>query len=149
MRFVIADDVYTGYFPAQNRAESRNIRRYSEQLFRFLGLGQGSAELLKFYDIRLEAPTAEGDGPVLVLEPKKRRARKRVADVRLELDPQSYLPVSVVYRAKDGGSRSIDFADVRINPDLAAGLYEMKLPDGVKMTSGFSGLPEFGPEGSP
>ena len=148
MRFVIADDVYTGYFPAQNRAEKRNIRRYSEQLFRFLGLGQGSAELRKFYDIRLE-PSADEDGPLLVLEPKKRRARKRVAEVRLQLDPQSYLPVSVEYRSKDGGSRSIEFTDVLINPDLAAGLYEMNLPAGVKMSSGFSGLPEFNAEVAP
>ena len=106
-------------------------------------------ELRKFYEIRL-GPSAEGeDGPLLVLEPKKRRARKRVAEVRLQLDPQSYLPVFVEYLAKDGGSRSIDFADVRINPDLAAGLYEMDLPAGVKMTSGFSGLPDFNAEGSP
>src|SRR5262245_20857239 len=49
MRFVVSDGTYTGYFPERKRAEKRDIKRWSEQLFRFFGVGQGSKELGKFY----------------------------------------------------------------------------------------------------
>jgi len=61
MRFVIAEDEYTGYFPAQHRAERRNVQRWREHIFRFFGVGQASGELEKFYDIRLD--TADNDVP--------------------------------------------------------------------------------------
>jgi len=144
MSFVIANNQYTGYFPEQKRAERRNIQRYSKQIFRFVGLGQGVVELEKFYDISLDPSVAESEGAIgLMLVPKKRRARKRVQDVYLRLDSTSYLPVSIQYRGKDGNSRRIEFAEIRVNPDLAATLYDMELPADVTVTSGFSGLPDF------
>jgi len=145
MRFVISHDVYTGYFPAQKRAERRNIQRFSQRLFRYLGLGQASSELGKFYDIHLEPSTAK-DTYLLVLEPRKRRARRRVEEVRFTLDAQRLIPLRVDYRAKDGSGRSIEFSDVQINPDLAATLFTMDIPADVKITRGFSGLPEFDPD---
>ena len=38
MRFVVAKGEYTGYFPDRKRAEKRDIKRWSEQLFE--GIGQ-------------------------------------------------------------------------------------------------------------
>jgi hypothetical protein len=65
MRFVVADGKYTGYFPERKKAEKRDIKRWSEQLFRFLGVGQGSKELGKFYEISLGAagPRKRGVSP--------------------------------------------------------------------------------------
>jgi len=142
MRFVIFDDIYTGYFPAQKRAEKRNIQRFSRQLFRFFGLGQTSDELEKSYSISLGDSDGR-DGYMLVLKPKKRRARKRVEQVRFLLDPEKFLPVRVEYRSKDGSGREIEFTDIQINPDLAAGLYNVEIPADVEVTRGFSGLPSF------
>lgn len=147
MRFVIASDIYTGYFPEQKRAERRNIQRWSEHIFRFFGLGQGSVELGKFYDISLD--TASNDRPgtyLLQLEPSKRRVRKRVDEVHFWLDASTYLPVRVEYVGKDGSSRVIEFDDIRLNPELAASLFTVDIPAGVKVTSGFSGLPSFDPD---
>ena len=63
--------------------------------------------------------------------------------VRFLLDPEKFLPVRVEYQAKDGSGREIEFTDMQINPDLAAGLYSVEIPDDVKVTRGFSGLPDF------
>lgn len=143
MQFVIAKDEYVGYFPTQKRAERRDIRRWREQLFRFFGLGQVSAELMKIYDIRLEdSPTEETYQ--LVLDPRKRRVKKRMESVRLWVDRSTFLPVRVEYRGKSGNTRVIRFQKVQVNPRLSAGLYLLDIPSDVTVTTGFSGLQNLG-----
>jgi len=144
MSFVISADEYTGYFPVRKRAEKRNIRRWRDQLFRFFGVGQGSTELGKFYNIRLRE--ADDDSYLLSLSPKRRRVKKRVDEVLFWLDAKTYLPKRVEYRAKNGTGRTIVFDEIQLNPDLAAGLYRVELPDDVTISDGFSGLSGIGAE---
>jgi outer membrane lipoprotein-sorting protein len=144
MRFVISDDEYTGYFPLRKTAEKRNIRRWSERIFRFIGLGQTTEELEKFYTIRLGEAEERIDGThLLVFEPRKKRVRKRVDEVHFWVDRSTLLPVRVEYRGNDGNTRVIEFQEIRLNPDLAAGLYVVEIPPGVTVSRGFSGLPAF------
>lgn len=141
MRFAVADGKYTGYFPDRRKAEKRDIKRWSEQLFRFFGVGQGSKELGKFYEIALGATgPEETNAYLLVLSPKKRRVRKRFDEVRLFVDTATLLPIRIDYVGKDGNEREIRLVHTRVNPDLAAGLYDVAIPAGVPITSGFSGL---------
>jgi len=141
MRFVVAEGEYTGYFPERKKAEKRDIKRWSEQLFRFFGLGQGSKELGKFYDIALgQAGKDDAGSYLLVLSPKKRRVKKNLDEVKLWVDVSTLLPVRIDYVGKDGAEREIRFVTTRLNPDLAAGLYQVKIPAGVPITNGFSGL---------
>lgn len=146
MRFVIRDDEYTGYFPERKEAERRDIHRWSEQLFRFLGLGQASAELLKFYDITLGDPSAGPARPgthLLVMDPKKRRVSKRVDLVLFWIDDETYMPVRVEYRGKSGNRRVVEFARMSVNPDLAVNLYRVEIPPDVEIKNGFSALSGF------
>jgi outer membrane lipoprotein-sorting protein len=141
MRFVLAGGAYTGYFPERKRAEKRDIKRWSEQLFRFFGVGQGSKELGKFYEITLgEVGENEKGAYLLVLSPKKHRVRKRFDEVRLWIDTTTLLPMRIDYVGKDGNEREIRLRNMRLNPDLAAGLYDVTIPAGVPITNGFSGL---------
>ena len=141
MRFCVAEGEYTGYFPERRRAERRDIKRWSEQLFRFFGLGQGSAELGKFYEIALGDPGPEMRGSyLLVLSPKKRRVKKNVEEVKLWVDAGNLLPVRIDYIGKDGGGREIRFLGTRLNPDLSAALYHVDIPKDVPVSNGFSGL---------
>jgi outer membrane lipoprotein carrier protein len=147
MRFVIFQDQYTGYFPKQKRAEKRNIQRWSEHIFRFFGLGQGSQELMKFYKITLDPTHDPASGTfLLILEPTKRRVRKRIPEVRFWLDAETYLPRKVEYRSKSGNARTIEFQEIRLNPDLAASMYHVDIPADVEVSSGFSGLPSWQPD---
>jgi outer membrane lipoprotein-sorting protein len=141
MRFVVSDGTYTGYFPERKRAEKRDIKRWSEQLFRFFGVGQGSKELGKFYEITLGASGQDEKGVyLLVLSPKKHRVRKRFDEVRLWVDATTLLPIRIDYVGKDGNEREIRLLNTRLNPDLAVGLYNVTIPADVPITSGFSGL---------
>ena len=145
MRFVISADEYIGYFPDRKKAEKRNIQRWSERLFRFFGLGQGSTELSRFYEISL-GETDAADTFMLVLQPRKRRARKRVEQVLFWVNSTDYLPRKIEYKGRDGNSRVIDFHEVLVNPDLAATLYSVEIPSDVTVTRGFTGLPNFNPD---
>jgi outer membrane lipoprotein carrier protein len=141
MRFVVSEGQYTGYFPERKRAEKRDIKRWSEQLFRFFGLGQGSKDLGKFYGIALGTPDPEMKGSyLLVLTPKKRRVKKSVDEVKLWVDTTTLLPQRIDYMGKDGNERQIRFVNTRLNPELAAGLYKVDIPSDVPVTEGFSGF---------
>lgn len=148
MRFVIADDQYTGYYPAQKRAEQRNVQRWSDHIFRFFGVGQGSAELSKTYDIALDQEqNTIADTYLLVMEPKRKRVRKRVVEeARFWLDASTFLPLKVEYRSRAGNTRVIQFKDIRLNPDLSATLFHVDLPADVEVSNGFSGMPDFSPD---
>jgi outer membrane lipoprotein-sorting protein len=144
MRFVIANDQYTGYFPTRKQAEQRDVRRWGEQLFRFLGLGQASGELAKFYDIHI-ADAGVGDGEILlVLDPKRKRVRKRMESVQFWIDGETYLPRRVKYSGHNGSTRLVEFDRLDVNPEIAASLYEVELPADVQVTKGFSALSGFG-----
>jgi len=147
MRFVISENRYTGYFPEQKRAEKRDIQRWREQLFRFLGLGQASAELSRFYEIRLATNAEEIPGTIcLELDPKKQRVKKKMDAVHFWIDDKTYMPVRVEYRSKKGDRRVIDFEKMEVNPQLAADLYSVDLPDDVDVSKGFSAFSGFGPD---
>lgn len=141
MRFVVSQGQYTGYFPERKRAEKRDIKRWSEQLFRFFGLGQGSKDLAKFYAIALGPADPEMKGTYqLVLSPKKRRIRKSIDEVKLWVDASTLLPQRIDYVGKDGNERQIRFVNTRLNPDLAAGTYNLDIPADVRVSEGFSGF---------
>jgi outer membrane lipoprotein-sorting protein len=141
MQFVIANDEYVGYYPKRKRAERRNVRRWTDQIFRYFGLGQGSAELKKFYDIRLgEDDASMNDTYVLVLEPRKRRVKKRMQDVRIWVDEATHLPVRVQYSDKAGNTREVHFAKMELNPVLSTQIYNLDIPSDVTVTTGITGL---------
>ncbi len=139
MRFAVTGEEYVGYFPERKRAERRSVRRWSAQLFRFFGLGQATGELSRFYDIRVESgPDAGTDAFLLVLEPRRRRVRDRVEQVRLWVDRRTLLPRQVVYIGAEGYRRTIRFRNVRTNPELAASLFRLEIPVDVTITTGLS-----------
>ena len=141
MSFVIYKDQYTGYFPSRKKAERRDIHRWREQLFRFLGLGQASDELGKFYDISLGKTDTDAENThLLIMAPKKKRVRKKMEAVRFWISDDTFLPVRVEYRSKSGNRRVIDFDEMIVNPDLTADLYKMEIPPDVEVTKGFSAL---------
>lgn len=141
MQFAIDKGEYTGYFPGRKKAERRDVHRWTEQIFRFFAVGQVSEELRKFYQIRLEEPGPEMKGTVLlVLDPSKRRVRKRVDQVRFWVDASSYLPAKVQYVNSQGATRTLVFHNVQMNPDLSASLFDVRIPEGVTVTNGFTEL---------
>jgi outer membrane lipoprotein-sorting protein len=74
----------------------------------------------------------------LLLEPKKRRAKKRVDSVRFLVDRESMLPVRVEYVNKQGDRRIVEFFDVDVNGDIAASVYQVDIPADIEVSKGFT-----------
>jgi outer membrane lipoprotein carrier protein len=139
--FVITEEMYLAYYPALKRAEEVPIRKFvGRRLFRFLGLGQSIEELGKYYEFRL-APESDLDGThLLLLTPRKRKIRERVAEMKIWVDAGTFLPRQFQYLESDGDSTTLAFKDVRTNVEVAEQRFHIDLPKDVMVSETFNGF---------
>jgi outer membrane lipoprotein-sorting protein len=139
--FVVTEDRYVAYYPALKRAEEVPIKKFvGKRLFRFIGLGQSIDDLGKQYDIRLE-PKSDLEGThLLVLTPRKKRMRERLAEMKIWVDAATFLPRRLQYRDTDGDSTTLEFHDVRANAEVAASQFRLVLPKDVVVSDTFNGF---------
>lgn len=153
---LISNNSMLQYFPAEKVLERRNVSDANmNRLFKVFGLGQSSKDLEDFYVISLgddAAVTAEiagsaADGGLidppansyeLILTPHRRAVEKRIARVRLWVGDQDFLPRAIKVEEGDGDFTYWVFSNVRINNELAEGVFDLDVPDDVTIHQGLS-----------
>jgi len=139
--FVITEDMYLAYYPALKRAEEVSIKKFvGKRLFRFIGLGQSIEELGKYYEFRLAPQSDLKDTYLLILVPRKKKLRERVAEMKIWVDSSTYLPHQLQYVETDGDSTLLTFHDVRTNVEVAASRFRLELPKDVVVSESFNGF---------
>ena len=139
--FVITEDMYIAYYPALKRAEEVPIKKFvGKRLFRFIGLGQSIDDLGKYYEIRLAPQSDIKDTHLLLLIPRKKRVRDRVAEMKIWVDTSTFLPRQLQYVESDGDSTLLTFHDVRTNVEVAAARFRLELPKDVVVSESFNGF---------
>ena len=139
--FVITEDRYLAYYPALKRAEEVPIKKFvGKRLFRFIGLGQSIEELGKYYEFQLSAQNPIKDTHLLVLVPRKKKLRVRVAEMKIWVDGATHLPRQLQYVEADGDSTLLTFRDVRSNVEVAAARFRLALPKDVVVSDSFNGF---------
>lgn len=139
--YVITEQQYVAYVPAQKKAEEVPISRFlGKRLFRFIGLGQSIADLATLYDFRLEPESDLQGTHLLVLTPHKKRVQDKVAEIRIWVDRGTSLPRRFRYLEADGDSTTLTFRDSKPNVEVAAGTFQVVLPPDVAVTSTFNGF---------
>ncbi len=139
--FVITEDRYLAYYPALKRAEEVPIKKFvGKRLFRFLGLGQSIEELGKYYEFQLSAQNPIKDTHLLVLVPRKKKLRERVAEMKIWVDGATHLPRQLQYVEADGDSTLLTFSDVRSNVEITAARFRLTLPKDVVVSDSFNGF---------
>jgi outer membrane lipoprotein-sorting protein len=139
--FLITEDRFVAYYPNQKRAEEVPLSKLAgRRVFRVFGIGQTSEDLQKFFDISQEPPGDEKDCYLLVLTPKRRRVKDRLQLVRFWVDSKTYLPRKLEYLESDGDSTLLSFANIRLNPEIAEGRFNVDIPKDVQVSSTFSGF---------
>ena len=139
--FVITEERYLAYYPALKRAEEVPIRRFiGKRLFRFIGLGQSIDELGKSYHFRLDAENPVPGTHLLVLTPRKKKVRDRMADLKIWVDVATSLPKRLQYSETDGDSTVLEFSDLRPNVEVAASRFRLDLPKDVVISDTFNGF---------
>jgi outer membrane lipoprotein carrier protein len=139
--FVITEDRYTAYYPALKRAEEVPIKKFvGKRLFRFLGVGQSIEDLGKYYDFAL---ADESDVPgtyLLLLTPRKKKLRDRVAEMKIWVDGESFLPSRLQYVEADGDTTLLAFTGMQSNIEVSASRFQLDLPQDVVVSQTFNGF---------
>jgi len=154
--FLISNNSLLQYFPAEKILERRDLRAANtNRLFKLFGMGQSSKDLEDFYVISLgddaevpvetagDASRGERFSPPgrtyeLILTPRRRLIEKRVTRVRLWVGDQNFLPRAMKLEEADGDFTYWVFSNVRINDELAEGVFDLDVPDDVTIHQGIS-----------
>jgi outer membrane lipoprotein-sorting protein len=139
--FVITENMYVAYYPALKRAEEVPIKKFiGKRLFRFIGLGQSIDDLGKYYEIRLAPQSDIKETHLLLLSPRKKRIRDRVAEMKIWVDGATFLPRQLQYIESDGDSTLLAFQDIRVNVEVATNRFHIDLPKDVVVSDTFNGF---------
>ncbi|MGD8374678.1 MAG: outer membrane lipoprotein carrier protein LolA [Acidobacteriota bacterium] len=139
---LLTDEVLLAYYPDLNRAEEVNVRRWTNRIRQYLGVGEDPEALRQDYEISLGSPD-DGDlvsADVLVLVPKTPKMKKRLTELRIWLDAKTGQTRRVSYLNPDGDRTTFTFSNIQVNPEIDASRYEIELPRNVKMGDTFSGF---------
>ena len=121
------------WFRHLNRAERLRLEGRGQRLMQFFGPGSSLEELRRYFDLRFTR-SARVDVPYrLELLPRHRRVARRVRHVTIDIDRGLYVPVYVRFEEAPGTVTEYWFRDLVQNVDLAAGTFELDLPDDVEV----------------
>jgi len=132
MTVLLAGGEATTYRPREKRAERVEIGRLQRRVFGFLSTTEPLDRLVRYFNVRLRIP-GPGGNYVFILDPTSHHIKKRLQQVTIEIDSQSYLPVAVSYVERDGDETSYSFSHMVIDKDLPRDLFALHLPSDVKV----------------
>lgn len=119
------------WYPDLQRAEAMTVRRYSEQVFKYLGAGGSLDTMLKYFWLTVSFPESSGEPYHLDLRPRYQRIAKRIQGLELWIDGESFLPIRLKYVEPNGDHTEYRFRDLRVNQKLPADRFELELPPDV------------------
>lgn len=128
------------YYPKIKTLQVYDLEEHGEQLDKFLmiGFGTSGSELAKDYTMTVvgtEATKAAAGGQAIHLEliPKSGKAREYVKKLDLWIPEHGEpYPLTEKITEPSGNSRTMTYADLKINPPLPPEALKLKLPAGVK-----------------
>ncbi|MBW3565338.1 MAG: outer membrane lipoprotein carrier protein LolA [Acidobacteria bacterium] len=130
---VIADGKMTTYYPDLGRAERMEIKRFEQQIFRYMAAGTGALDELKeYFNLRFVDDAAKGSY-LLELSPKTKLIARRVQGIRIWIDKESYFTTAFEWTEGDGDTTRMEFSDVKINPRFDSDRFELDIPGNVKI----------------
>jgi outer membrane lipoprotein carrier protein len=146
--YVLDDGQITGWLPEENRVEKLDMSHRANRIERILAIGQGAAGLEREFRISLgdEAHGIVDDADMLVLVPKSRRVRRRVAELHLWISRDHGLPKRVSYQTGEGDVVTLDMSEFVLNPDVSENAFELDVPESAEIVEGVSSL-GFGGDG--
>jgi outer membrane lipoprotein carrier protein len=132
VQMLIANGILTTYYPELNKAETIEVRRYQDRIFKYMGASGAIDELAAYFDFTF---TNTSDKPyyVLDLKPKSKGIAKRVQHIRIWIDKTSYLTTKFEYTEGDGDITRYEFSNIKINQPVAQSRFTLSLPANVRL----------------
>ena len=124
------------YYPKANTLEIYDASKYVANIDQFLLLGFGttSAELMKFYALKLGG-TEQVAGKMcsrIELTPTTPQMKTLVTKIELWIPDGEANPVREKVTEPSKNYELVDYSDIQLNPSLPDSSFELHLPKGVK-----------------
>ena len=130
---LIADGLMTTYYPEIRRAEEVEVRRFEDQIFRYMGAVSGAMEDLgRYFNFRF-IDSAADPHYVLEMTPKSRTVERRVRKITVWIDRETYVTSKFEYIEGDGDLTRYEFLEIEINPEIPDADFSLELPDDVRI----------------
>lgn len=132
---VILGDEMTTWYRDLKQAERMHVGRHSQQVMKFLGAGNSIETLLEYFHVVLKLPEDPQLPYRLDLEPHFSRISKRLQQMIVWIDAESFLPIRLRYIEPDGDVTEYEFAELKVNDELPQDRFELSIPAEVKIRS--------------
>jgi outer membrane lipoprotein-sorting protein len=132
VQMLIANGRMTTYYPDLKRAETLDVARFQDRIFKYMGATGAIDELSRYFDFTFTSKPSE-PAYVLDLKPKTGAVAKRVQRIKLWIDKQTYLTSRIEYVEGDGDITRYEFSKVRLNQPVEQGRFVLSIPPTVKV----------------
>ena len=122
----------TTFRPDDSVAERIKVPKKHRRFVRVLAGTQPLDELKAQFSLTLSDRGAS-EPLVLTLKPIHRTLRRKLAQVRLEIDRTLLLPVVVEYDEADGDSTRYEFVDLQVDSEIDDDVFELVLGADVRV----------------
>jgi outer membrane lipoprotein-sorting protein len=129
---VIKNEEMVTWYHDLKRAETVRIGKYSNQVFKYLGASGSLETLLAYFRVTLKLPGKAGEPYRLELVPKYERIAKRLRQMTLWIDGETFFPQRLRYVEADGDSTEYRFSDLKRNGRIPDDRFVLKLPKDVE-----------------
>lgn len=132
VQMVIAAGTLTTYYPELNKAESIDVRKFEDRIFKYMGASGAIDELARYFDFTF-TDTADKPYWTLDLTPKSRTVAKRVKSIKIWIDKEKYLTTKFEYVEGDGDITRYEFTNIKLNQRVEPQRFTLSLPPSVRV----------------
>ena len=130
--------VLISYSPEAREGERMKIGIIKNADRKFLGLGQKLSYLSDYFQIALSEAKDGSNTWFLALTPRTLSLRKRLLNLNLWVDKETWLPRQAQWIERSGDSWLLELGALKINQPLPPAVIGFKLPEGIPLRSEFS-----------
>lgn len=124
---LITNSKLTTYYPELNKAETLDVARFQDRIFKYMGATGAIDELSRYFDFTFTNKPSD-PAYLLDLKPKTGAVAKRVQNIKLWIDKKTYLTTRIQYTEGDGDVTKYEFTHLRVNEPVAQSRFVLNLP---------------------
>jgi len=129
---LIADGRLTNWYPDLKRADTLEVTRFQDRIFKYMGAGSAIDELSSYFNFRFTEKKGS-NAYRLDLAPKTKQIEQRVKSITIWIDRDTYLTNRIEYVEGDGDSTIYEFSNIRVNEPVDPKRFELDLPADVRV----------------
>ncbi|HVT03334.1 MAG TPA: outer membrane lipoprotein carrier protein LolA [Thermoanaerobaculia bacterium] len=127
----IAKGRLTTWYPLLNKAETLEVSRYQDKIFKYMGATSALDDLANYFNFTF---TDRAGSPYrLDLKPINRIVARRVRGITIWIDRETFVTSKFEYTEKDGDVTRYEFNDIKLNAPIPAEKFTLQLPPNTRV----------------